>query len=158
MSVAIEQHVGDCAVCASQRVTPPRVPLTPWPYPTQPWHRVHIDFLGPISGKTFFIIVDAYSKWVECFDVSSGFTSRVVIEKLCEVMSRFGLFHTICSDNGTSFVSHEFKQFCVQNNIIHLTSPAYNPASNGQAESYVKIIKKAIKSFLLSGSCMRFKY
>lgn len=155
MSVAIEHHIGACAVCASQRATPPRTPLTPWPFPAQPWHRVHLDFLGPIYGKTFLIIVDAYSKWVECFDVSSGFTSRIVIEKLCEVMSRFGLFHTICSDNGASFVSHEFKQFCARNNIMHLTSPAYNPASNGQAESYVKIIKKAIKSFLLSGSCLR---
>lgn len=151
MSVAIEHYVGACAVCTSLRASPPRVALTPWPYPTQPWYRVHVDFLGPINGRTFLVVVDAYSKWVECFDVSSGSGSRIVIEKLCEVMARFGLFHTICSDNGTAFVSHEFKQFCLRNNITHLTSPTYNPASNGQAESYVKIIKKAIKSILLTG-------
>lgn len=155
MSAAIEKHVGACGVCMSQRAAPPRAPLTPWPYPAVPWHRVHLDFLGPISGKTYLIVVDAYSKWVECFDVSNGFSSRVVIEKLCEVMARFGLIHTICSDNGSSFVSAEFKKFCLCNSITHLTSPIYNPASNGQAESYVKIIKRAIKSILLSGHNIR---
>lgn len=155
MGAAIESHAGACAACLAQRAAPPRAPLTPWPFPAEPWHRVHLDFLGPISGKTFLIVVDAYSKWVECFDVSTGFGSRVVIEKLCEVMARFGLIHTICSDNGSSFVSAEFKQFCSNNSITHLTSPIYNPASNGQAESYVKIIKKAIKSILLSGYSLR---
>lgn len=155
MSADIEQYVGACAICNRLRSSPPRAPLTPWPYPAYAWHRVHLDFLGPLNGKTYLIIVDAYSKWVECFDVSNGYSSRVVIEKLCEVMARFGLFHTICSDNGTSFVSNEFKQFCVRNGIIHLTTPAYNPSSNGQAESYVKIIKKAIKSILSAGSSLR---
>lgn len=152
MSTDIERRAASCRVCAALRPAPPRAPLTPWPFPPRPWHRVHIDLLGPISNKVFLIVVDAYSKWVECFDVSSGYSSRIVIEKLCEVMARFGLFHTLCSDNGSSFTSSEFQQFCVRNGIIHLTSPPYNPASNGQAESYVKIIKKAIKSIILSGT------
>lgn len=47
------------------------------------------------------------------------------------------------------FLSEEFKQFCVSNGISHVTSPAYHPASNGQAESYVKVVKKGIKSCLM---------
>ncbi|KAG7302947.1 hypothetical protein JYU34_012942 [Plutella xylostella] len=155
MSADIDLFVARCDVCAALRPSPPRAPLAPWPFPPRAWHRVHLDFLGPINGKTYLIIVDAYSKWVELFDVSSGYSSRVVIDKLCEVMSRFGLFHTICSDNGSSFVSEMFKQFCSQNGILLVTSPPYNPSSNGQAESYVKIIKRAIKSIVLSGSNQR---
>lgn len=58
----------------------------------------------------------------------------------------------IVSDNGTAFVSQEFKMFCASNGISHITSPAYHPASNGQAESYVKVVKKGIKSSLMSSS------
>lgn len=39
--------------------------------------------------------------------------------------------------------------FCATNAISHLTSPVYHAPSNGQAESFVKIVKKGIKSCLL---------
>lgn len=155
MSTDIDIYVCECEVCAKARPSPPRAPLAPWRFPPQPWYRAHMDCLGPINNRTYLIIVDAYSKWVECFDVSSGYSTRVIIDKLCEVMSRFGLIHTICSDNGSSFVSDEFKLFCSRNNIVHITSPTYNPISNGQAESSVKIVKKAIKNIITSGICQR---
>ncbi|CAG9131885.1 unnamed protein product [Plutella xylostella] len=88
MSSDIERYVSSCDVCATLRPAPPRVPLAPWPHPPAPWHRVHLDFLGPINNKTYLVIVDAYSKWVECYDVSTGYGSRIVIEKLCDVMAR----------------------------------------------------------------------
>lgn len=152
MSADLERAADSCTVCMHLRPTPRRAPLTPWPYPAEPWHRVHLDFLGPFNGKMYLVIVDAYSKWVEVYDVSAGYGSKVVINKLTDLMARFGLINTICTDNGTSFVSNEFETFCANNGITHLTSPAYHPASNGQAESYVKIIKRALKAILLSGS------
>ncbi|XP_046964488.1 uncharacterized protein K02A2.6-like [Vanessa cardui] len=148
---AIEKMIGDCSTCISMRQSPPRAPPAPWPYPTQPFNRIHIDFLGPIQNKMFFVIVDAYSKWVECFNMNNNITSGSVISKLCEFMSRFGVPQTIVSDNGTSFTSEEFNAFCKLNGICHLTSPAYHPSSNGQAETYVKIVKKGIKTALLLG-------
>lgn len=74
-----------------------------------------------------------------------------MITKLYDFMSRFGVPHTLVSDNGTSFISHEFKHFCLVNGIKHMLSPAYHPASNGQAESFVKIIKRGLKSIILQG-------
>lgn len=151
LPAAIEQYVARCNVCSKLRPAPAHAPLSPWPYPKRPWERVHIDFLGPFYNKVYLIIVDAYSKWVEVYDVTSGYSSKVVIDKLCEVMARFGLFQCICSDNGSSFTSTEFSDFCKMNGIQHITTPTYNPASNGQAESYVKIVKKGLKGILLSG-------
>ncbi|KAG7295105.1 hypothetical protein JYU34_022039 [Plutella xylostella] len=151
MAADVAAAVAACAVCARLRPAPPRAQLTPWPYPPEPWHRVHLDFLGPMNNKMFLIIVDAYSKWVEVYDVSSGYGSKVVIQILCELMARYGLINTLCTDNGTTFVSSEFELFCSRNGIKHLTSPAYNPASNGQAESYVKIVKRALKAIIMSG-------
>lgn len=56
----------------------------------------------------------------------------------------FGLPRYICFDNGTAFTSEEFKTFVKCNGIHHLTGPLFHPASNGQAESSVKIMKKVI--------------
>lgn len=151
VDAALEQLAGACAVCAALRPAPPHAPLAPWPLPAQPFLRIHIDLLGPIHNFMFLIIVDAYSKWVECYDVSTTYNSKAIIRKLYDMMSRFGIPHTLVSDNGTSFTSTEFNDFCQLNGIKHILSPAYHPASNGQAESFVKIVKKGLKSIILEG-------
>lgn len=152
LGASLRRAVDACAVCRQLLPAPPRAPLTPWPFPPTKFHRVHLDFLGPLNNKMYMIAVDAFSKWVEVYDVSTGYGSRVVIEKLCDYMARYGLIHTLVSDNGPSFISKELEIFCHSNGITLITSPAYHPASNGQAESSVKIVKKGIKSILLSGS------
>lgn len=144
---ALERMIGSCDVCAQLRASPPRAPMSPWKYPPRPFYRVHLDFLGPINGRVYLIIVDAYTKWVEVYEMSTC-TTHAVVEKMYDFMSRFGLVHTLVTDNGTSFCSLEFNIFCNLNGISHVTSPPYHPASNGQAECYVKIVKRGIKSSL----------
>ncbi|KAG6464303.1 hypothetical protein O3G_MSEX014427 [Manduca sexta] len=148
IDASIEGMIGSCLICTQLRSSPPQAPMSPWKYPPQPFYRIHLDFLGPLHGSMYLVIVDAYTKWVEVFNTPA--TSNAVVEKLYEYVSRFGLPHTIVTDNATTFTSDSFKTFCTQNGVIHLTSPAYHPASNGQAESYVKIVKKGIKSCILS--------
>ncbi|KAJ8710409.1 hypothetical protein PYW07_009775 [Mythimna separata] len=150
IDTALEKMIYSCEICKQLRPSPPRAPLAPWKFPQTPFHRLHVDFLGPLNNQIFLVVVDAHTKWLEVYDVSTSTTSATVIEKLYDFMSRFGLPHTIVSDNGTAFTSAEFTKFCLLNGITHLTSPPYNPASNGQAESFVKIVKKGIKSSVLS--------
>lgn len=151
---AIEKMIGSCDTCIQLRPSPPRVSICPWPHPPQAFYRLHLDFLGPINGRMFLIIVDAFSKWVEVYEMNNC-TSAALIEKMYEFMSRFGLPHTLVSDNGTAFCSQDFKNFCSLNGISHMTSPPYHPASNGQAEIYVKLVKKGIKSSILSSKNVR---
>lgn len=146
---AIDKMIASCDVCLQLRATPARAPLAVWTYPPHPFYRIHIDFLGPINNETYLVIVDAYSKWVEAIRMSTVSTAAVIL-KLQQFMSTFGVCHTLVSDNAMTFVSQEFEAFCAANGISHLTSPTYHPASNGQAESFVKIIKKGIKSSILS--------
>lgn len=151
VDAALERLAAACGVCSALRPAPPHAPLASWPVPPQSFYRIHVDLLGPFHGYVFLIIVDAYSKWVECYDVSSTHNSKVVINKLYDMMSRFGIPHTLVSDNGTYFTSSEFNEFCQLNGINHVLSPAYHPSSNGQAESYVKIVKKGLKCLILEG-------
>lgn len=151
VDAALERVAGACGVCCALRPAPPHAPLAPWPLPPHSFYRIHIDFLGPFHNKMYLIIVDAYSKWVECYDMGSTHNSTAVLCKLYDFMSRFGVPHTLVSDNGTSFTSLEFNDFCKLNGIEHVLSPVYHPASNGQAESFVKIIKKGLKAIMLEG-------
>jgi transposase InsO family protein len=96
--------------------------------------------------------VDAYSKWVDCYDMTVSHSSRAVITKLYDWISRVGIPHTLVSDNGTSFTSQEFKDFCALNGIKHILSPVYHAASNGQCEIFVKIVKKGLKTILLNNT------
>ena len=52
--------------------------------------------------------------------------------------------NSIVSDNGSSFASSAFQNFCKMNGIKHDTSAPYKPTSNGQAERAVQIIKNGL--------------
>lgn len=84
------------------------------------------DLLGPLCNKMFLVIVDAYSKWVECYVMNNNITTKAVLTKLSDFVSRFGIPNTIVTDNGTSFTSQEFANFCKLNAISHLFSPVYH--------------------------------
>ena len=103
-----------------------------------------MDFTGPFLGKTFFILVDAHSKWPEVVTMSST-TSQSNIEVL-RSFSRYGLPEQIVSDDGTQFTSDEFAQFMERNGIKHIRSAPYHPSSNGLAERFVQTFKRAMKA------------
>ena len=75
----------------------------------------------------------------------SSITSTVTIRHLRNIFAQHGLQETIVTDNGTSFVSEEFKQFLEENGISHIWSSPYHPATNGLAENAVQIFKQGLK-------------
>ena len=140
----IEKLLHGCTKCQEVSSVPPPAPLNPWKWPTRPWARLHLDFAGPFEGRLFLIMIDAHSKWIEAVSTHST-SSAVVIEELRSVFARFGIPEMIVTDNGTGFVSQEFKSFLEKNGVRHVTSAPYHPASNGLAERAVQVIKKGLK-------------
>ena len=67
----IEETVKSCVECQAQHLAPPVAPLSPWQWPSRPWSRVHIDFLGPFMGHMFLLLIDAHSKWIEVHPMHS---------------------------------------------------------------------------------------
>ena len=93
---------------STSTVLTPIAPLHPWKWPTRPWARLHLDFAGPFQGKNILIAVDAHSKWIEAVCTPS-MSSSCVIEELRSLFAKFGLPEMVVTDNGTCFVSSEFK-------------------------------------------------
>ena len=75
-------------------------------------------------------------------------TSTATIRYLRQLFAQFGIPETIVSDNGTQFVSVEFKEFCRLNGIRHVQTAPYHPSSNGLAERAVQVVKQGVSSLL----------
>ncbi|XP_033024230.1 uncharacterized protein K02A2.6-like [Lacerta agilis] len=110
MDKEIEMWVNTCKTCQEVRPEVPGAPIHWWEQSKAPWNRLHIDFAGPFQGKTFLVVVDAYSKWLEVALVSRP-TSAAVIKVLRRLFATHGLPGTVVSDNGAAFVSNEFRGF-----------------------------------------------
>ncbi|XP_026331334.1 uncharacterized protein K02A2.6-like [Hyposmocoma kahamanoa] len=126
----LEAVCKQCETCAAEAQMPSRAPPKPWPYHTQPWSRIHIDFLGPLNGKTYLVLVDASSKWLEYLEAH-----------LHDLDCQWKSYRT--RDPRLRAVS--FRSFLNNNGIQQSFSPAYHPASNGAAENAVKLCKQVIK-------------
>ena len=140
----IEMVVKSCKVCCMHQNNPASAPSHPWEAPTKPWERIHIDFAGPFMGKMFLIVVDAFSKWIEV-EMMTCSTASATVGRMRRIFATHGLPLVLVSDNGSSFVGEEFKQFMLKNGIRHIFTAPYHPSSNGQAERMVRTFKEAMK-------------
>lgn len=141
----MEDTVKAYATCQEHRNVPAQAPLHPWDWPDKPWNRTHVDYAGPFMGKMFFVLVDAHSKWMDVYPVNSAM-SAIIFECLRTSFSNHGLPELLVSDNGTCFISTEFKDFLSQNGIRHLTSAPYHASSSGLAERAVQTFKRMMKN------------
>ena len=105
---------------------------------TQPFQNVAIDLVGPfptaVGGyKHMLTCIDSASRWPEAIPVRST-TTKVVIKCLTEIFSRCGFPVRLTSDNGSQFVSKEFKKWLQDKEIAHSRATPYHPQGNGVVE------------------------
>uniref|UniRef100_A0A183CP15 RNA-directed DNA polymerase n=1 Tax=Globodera pallida TaxID=36090 RepID=A0A183CP15_GLOPA len=145
MDSAIEKVVRQCEECQSAQKCPPKAPLAPWTITSKVFQRVHIDFAGPCQdGNVYFILVDAYSKWPEVYQMNS-MTARATVTTLRSIIHRLGIPEEIVSDNGRQFRSAECAALCKEFGIKHTFTPPFHPQSNVQVERFVDTFKRAMK-------------
>jgi transposase InsO family protein len=73
-------------------------------------------------------------------------THREVIQFISEhIIHRFGIPQTLTTDQGSSFMSHQVRDFAESLKIKLLSSSPYYAQANHQAESSNKILIKLIK-------------
>ena len=109
--------------------------------------------LGHISSsknhKFILVAMDYFTKWVEAIPLKTV-TSKEMIEFVKEhIVYRFGTPQTITTDQGSMFISEEFREFAASMGIKLLNSSPYYAQANGQAEAsnkgIIKLIKRKIK-------------
>ncbi|XP_065094201.1 uncharacterized protein K02A2.6-like [Ochlerotatus camptorhynchus] len=147
----IEELIANCADCQSVRAEPAKMNLHCWESPSEPFQRVHVDFVGPFMDTYFFIYVDAFSKWPE-IKVCRSITAECTVNMCRKIFSTFGIPSVLVSDHGVQFTSEVFQRFLKMNGGVHKMEAPYHPATNGQAERYVQTFKQKLKALKCSKS------
>ncbi|XP_045782686.1 uncharacterized protein K02A2.6-like [Maniola jurtina] len=149
MSADIKNLVDQCSICAKFKPNNQSEPLQSYNISKFPWQQVGIDLMH-FNNKTYLVVTDYYSKFIELAMLNSKYTASNIIIQLKSIFARHGIPVSLVSDGGPPYNSAEFKSFLYNWDIEHkLTSP-YHPKSNGQAESSVKIMKNLLKKCLES--------
>jgi hypothetical protein len=97
------------------------------------------------SGFTHLLVaVDKFMKWVEAKPIRK-LDGRTTLKFVKDIMVRFGIPHSIITDNGTNLFQGEVEEYCHHNGIrLDLASVAH-PQSNGQVERTNRLIMLGIK-------------
>ena len=88
--------------------------------------------------------VDALSEWPEVIPMAAV-TTLATVDSLRHIFAQHGS-PELASDNGPQFTCSEFKTFLESNEIRHIRSTPFHPATNGLAERFVQTFKQAMRS------------
>lgn len=131
-----------CEVCFKGKQTRSRIPKTRTQHSTHILELIHTDITRPfrvtlLGGARYFLVfVDDFSKYTFVYFLS---------EK-SECFTKFWLFHhfvkrltgrqlkILCFDNGTEFLSSDYKTYCDNHGIRHNLFQPCTPHQNGVAE------------------------
>jgi hypothetical protein len=95
------------------------------------------------------VAVNKFTKWVEAAPVITQ-NSIAVINFIKSIVFRFGVPHSIITDNGTNFTSKEFKSYCKGLGIKLKFASVAHPKINGQVEKANGLVCNGIKKRLLA--------
>ena len=120
--------------------------VSPWPFAMWGINIISALPLAKGGAKYAIVAVDYFTKWAEAEALATITTKKVINFVVRNIICRFGLPHTIITDNGTQFDSAEFKDFCKRFHIQKKFSVVAHPQANGQVEAVNKVIKSILKN------------
>lgn len=142
----VEEFILNCVTCilASKRQGKQEGFLQPIDKVPLPLDTYHVDHLGPLTSTKkgynyIFSVIDAFTKFVWIYPTKSTGVNEV-LSKLKTQQAIFGNPRRIISDRGGAFVSGEFRDYCVEENIQHILVTTGVPRGNGQVERLNRII------------------
>lgn len=151
----MREYCRSCDICqrsvAKGRV--PNVPLDFMPRITEPFKRVAIDLVGPLSPppeeghKYILSVIDVASRYPEAIPLRNIDTISVS-EALLGVFARMGFQEEILSDIGSQFTSAMIKEILRLLAIKGVHTPPYHAQSNGVVKCFHGTIKPMLKKII----------
>jgi hypothetical protein len=145
------KYCNDCQRFSKHRHTPAAalktIPLT-WPFVVWGLNMVGPFKIAPGGLTHLLVAVDKFTKWIEAkpFKKLNGSST---IKFFNEIIMRYGVLHSIITDNGTTFAKGVLTEFCGHKGIrLDLASVAH-PQSNRQVEKANGLILAGIKPRLV---------
>jgi len=150
MSKYVRKFVENCITCKMSKLSSGKVQARLFPIPKvdTPWHTIHIDITGKLSGKSdqkeyVIVQVDAFTKFVYLTHTLK-IDADNCIGAVTSAVSLFGVPNRIIADQGRCFASSKFSEFCSKQNIsLHLIATGASRA-NGQVERIMSTLKNLL--------------
>ncbi|XP_076058196.1 uncharacterized protein LOC143035258 [Oratosquilla oratoria] len=152
IAVDIRDFCRLCDICqrmsSKGRVRP--VPLHPLPIITEPFSRVAIDLVGPLSPPS----AEGHRYILTLIDFATGFPEAVplkevdsisVAEALLTIFSRVGIPREILSDQGTRFTSQLMAGLHKLLGVKPSFTTPFHPSGNGRVERLHGPLKAALR-------------
>jgi transposase InsO family protein len=120
--------------------------VKPWPF--RGWG---LDFIGEIhprssKGHRFILVaMDYFTKWTKAVPLRNMTHQEVITFVQEHIIYRFGVPQTLTTNQGPSFMSHQFREFTESMKIKLLNTSPYYVQANGQAKASNKVLIKIIK-------------
>lgn len=152
---SVMDFVQQCSQCVQKEMNNPEkeVPLQPNSLCSEPNQRIHVDLFGPVhtsekGNKYILVITDAFTKYLETVPIPDKEAKTVASAIYNRWICRFGIPESVLSDGGKEFVNDMSSRLYQLLNIVKLTTSAYHPQCNAQAEVINKSIAKYMRTML----------
>ncbi|XP_041439585.1 uncharacterized protein LOC121400486 [Xenopus laevis] len=150
-----------CRTCDSCQRTgrandKPRFPLCPLPIISEPFQRVAVDLIGPLSrpsrsGKQYILtVVDYATRYPEAVALRK-IDAPTVADALIQIFRRVGFPSEILSDQGPQFTSQLLQCLWQRCGVRPIHSSPYHPQTNGLCERFNGTLKSMLRTFVESG-------
>jgi hypothetical protein len=144
-----------CEACQRFPFKPhaPAAELQPIPL-SWPFAQWGLDMVGKLhkswpGGHVYMLVaVDKFTKWIEATPVTTQ-ESTAAINFIKSIVFHFGVPHSIITNNGTNFISKEFKNYCESMGIKLNFAFVAHPQTNRQVKKANSLICSGIKKRLL---------
>lgn len=150
MSRFTRKFVDNCLTCKVNKTDSgaKQIRLHPIPKSNMPWHTVHLDTTGKLSGKNdakeyLFVFVDGFTKYT-LLSHTRKIDADSAIRALNKTVHLFGPPSLLIVDQGRSFANKQFKEYCRQTQIdLHFIATGASRA-NGQVERQMSTLKNML--------------
>lgn len=151
------KYIRACEACQQRKIPPQRSTgaLQPLPCPARPFDRVGIDLYGPLpcstSGSRWIIVgVDHLTRYAETAALPAATAREVAFFILRNFVLRHGAPRELLSDRGRVFLSQVVEALLAECHVVHRTSTAYHPQTNGLTERFNRTLGDMLTAYVAS--------
>lgn len=154
ISSYVKNFVSTCEKCIKAKADQQKPlghlqPLTPVKYP---FARISMDTTGPLTttndGNRYILcVVDHCTRFIFLKAIVRN-TQSEVIEFLQELITRYGKFDSILTDNGPEYTGEDVNNFLQEMKIRRILTTPYHPQSNGMVERLNASVKNMLALYV----------
>jgi transposase InsO family protein len=152
MNHEIRDRVRECHICSmSKPAQNTQLGFLASGVAQRPLQKLFIDYVGKFprsktGNSVVLVCVDAFSKFVWLVPLREATTRATIYALRQRIFSTFSVPEVIVSDNAQCFTSREFKRFCFDMGIKHVTTSPYYPQPS-HAERFNKNLRAALIAY-----------